>query len=399
MTLSSLPLSPDVLARGLFNPDSTGLQLEDYDYPLDESQIARYPLAQRDASRMLVLNRQTGEVSHHLFSDLPNFLMPQDLMVLNNTRVLPTRFWGRRKGFEATVEVFLLNPVGKDTSTTSQHRETDSLQWSAMMRPSKKMKPGTLIELTGSSTVFEVTEIRAGGNGTVRVHLGSQDESVEALMIQHGTMPIPPYLKRKAEESDKERYQTVFSSVPGAQAAPTAGLHFTPEILNLLETQGVKRAEVTLAVSSGTFRSVKVDDIKTHRMDPEWYECSDAVIRQVDEARQNKKRVLAVGTTVAKTLETVVQQQQTRQIGNQATTPSVSVNVIQAIQGWSSLFIYPGFQFQVVDSLLTNFHLPKSTLLMLVSAFAGRNNTAKAYQEALQENYRFFSYGDCMLII
>jgi S-adenosylmethionine:tRNA ribosyltransferase-isomerase len=161
----------------------------------------------------------------------------------------------------------------------------------------------------------------------------------------------------------------------------------------------VKRAEVTLAVSSGTFRSVKVDDIKTHRMDPEWYECSDAVIRQVDEARQNKKRVLAVGTTVAKTLETVVQQQQTRQIGNQATTPSVSVNVIQAIQGWSSLFIYPGFQFQVVDSLLTNFHLPKSTLLMLVSAFAGRNNIAKAYQEALQENYRFFSYGDCMLII
>lgn len=370
---------------GLFKSNLSGLSLDDYDYPLPESCIARYPLAQRDASRMLVLNRQTGAVAHHAFHELSTFLQPNDLMVLNNTKVMPARFLGHRKGFKGSVEIFLLNPSTTDTQDGLQpYRSAEALCWTALMRPARKLKPGTVIEFDGSESVIEVLDSGERGAGKIYIHLSETDKSVEAFMTACGQMPIPPYLGRAAEESDKERYQTVFSSVSGAQAAPTAGLHFTEETLHQLKAKGVDQTEVTLAVSSGTFRTVEVDDIKQHQMDPEWYELPQQTATKIEQAKQRNSSVFAVGTTVAKTLETVACQTQQNWTAH---------------QGWSSLFIYPGFPFQATDMLLTNFHLPKSTLLMLVSAFAGRDNIANAYREALNENYRFFSYGDCMLII
>jgi S-adenosylmethionine:tRNA ribosyltransferase-isomerase len=348
------------------------MNLDDYDYPLPEKLIARYPLPQRDQSRMLVLHRKTGALEHRRFSDLPGYLQAGDLIALNNTRVLPARFFGNRRGLTGRVEILMLHPSGEDANV-----------WSALMRPARKLKPGTIVELPDTQATMEVLSVGERGCCQVRLYPAEHGD-VPTLMDKVGLMPIPPYLRRDAEESDKERYQTVFSKVPGAQAAPTAGLHFTPEILELLSQNGVQRAEVTLSVSAGTFRTVEDEDIRKHQMDPEFYTISEESVQAVSHAKENGKRILAVGTTVAKTLETAAWKHQGK---------------IKAESDWSKLFIYPGFQFQAIDALLTNFHLPKSTLLMLISAFAGRENIAKAYQAALEHEYRFFSYGDCMLII
>jgi S-adenosylmethionine:tRNA ribosyltransferase-isomerase len=358
-------------AAGLFEPNRSGLQLDDYDYPLPEKLIARYPLPQRDASRMLVLHRATGTLEHRMFADLPHYLKPGDLMALNNTKVLPARFFGNRQGLTGRVEILMLHP------------SDDNNAWSALMRPAKKLKPGTIVELPNTQAVLEVLSVGERGCCQVLVHPAEHGD-VPTLMEKVGLMPIPPYLKRVAEESDKERYQTVFSKVPGAQAAPTAGLHFTPDILEKLALQGVQRTEVTLSVSSGTFRTVEDEDIKNHQMDPEFYTVPPEAAQAVADTKATGGRVLAVGTTVAKTLESSAWKHQ---------------GVLTVESDWSKLFIYPEFQFQITDALLTNFHLPKSTLLMLISAFAGRENIAKAYEAALQEEYRFFSYGDCMLIL
>ena len=365
-------LTPTVVTAGLFQPNRSGLNLDDYDYPLPEKLIARYPLPQRDQSRMLVLHRQTGEIEHRQFSDLPGYLQPGDLIALNNTRVLPARFFGNRRGLTGRVEILMLHPSGEDANV-----------WSALMRPARKLKPGTVVELPNTQATLKVLSV--GERGCCQVWVDPAEHGdVPTLMEKIGLMPIPPYLRRAAEESDKERYQTVFSKVPGAQAAPTAGLHFTPGILDRLSQNGVQRAEVTLSVSAGTFRTVEDEDIRKHQMDPEFYTVPEEAAQAVFRAKNNGNRVLAVGTTVAKTLETVAWKHQ---------------GTIKAESDWSRLFIYPGFRFQVVDALLTNFHLPKSTLLMLISAFAGRESIAKAYQAALEQEYRFFSYGDCMLII
>lgn len=361
----------DVSTCGLFEPGRSGLKLDDYDYPLPEALIARYPLPERDQSRMLVLDRQSGEIAHHPFRALVGFLKAGDLLVLNNTKVLPARFYGNRRGYTGRVEVLLLHPSGEDPNV-----------WSALMKPARKLGPGIMVELPGTDATMEVLEVGERGCCRVRLHPGEHGD-VPTLMERVGRMPIPPYLRREAEESDKDRYQTVFSSVPGAQAAPTAGLHFTPQILETLKAQGVGVAEVTLAVSAGTFRTVEAEDIAEHRMDPEYYTVPPETAEAVRRTRANGGRVVAVGTTVTKTLESAA-----RQTGE-----------VEAGSDWSGLFIYPGFEYQVTDVLLTNFHLPKSTLLMLISAFASREQVAAAYQAALQEEYRFFSYGDCMLIV
>lgn len=364
-----IPLSP---AFGLFDPAAPPLALDSYDYPLPEALIARYPLDRRDQSRMLVLERETANVAHHHFYELEHFLKPGDVLVLNNTKVLPARLLGNRKGHTGEVEIFLLNPSADDDCV-----------WTALTRPSRKLQPGTIVVFPGTDSTVEILAQHGRGSAEVRVHLASES-SVADMMQSVGHMPIPPYLNRDAEEQDKHVYQTVFSKVPGSQAAPTAGLHFTPEVLENLRAKGVEIHEVTLSVSSGTFRTVDQDDITNYVMDPEYYTVPDSTAQAVMKAKAEGRRIVAVGTTVTKTLETVA---------------SKHSGQVVADADWSRLFIYPGFQFQVVDALLTNFHLPKSTLMMLISAFAGRNKVATAYHEALAQQYRFFSYGDCMLIL
>ena len=369
----------DIAAQaGLFDPNRTGMTLDDYDYPLSEARIASYPLPERDQSRMLVLNRATGEISHHQFSELPQFLNAGDLMVVNNTKVLPARFYGNRQGFTGKVEILMLQPTTDAISPDQQ-----GLVWNALMKPARKLKPGTIVELPNTQATMEVLHVGERGCCTVLIHPAEHGD-MPTLMQHVGRMPIPPYLRREPEASDNERYQTVYSKVPGAQAAPTAGLHFTPQVLEALAQKGLQRAEVTLAVSSGTFRSVETEDITEHAMDPEFYGITEETAQQVQTTRQTGGKILGIGTTVVKTLET---------------SASMHQGQVVAGNGASELFIYPGFQFQVVDHMLTNFHLPKSTLLMLISAFAGREHIAKAYQAALEQDYRFYSYGDCMLIL
>jgi S-adenosylmethionine:tRNA ribosyltransferase-isomerase len=348
-------------------------QLTAYDYHLPDALIARYPLEHRDASRMMVIHRATGEIQHRHFSQLGDYLAPSDCLVMNNTRVLPNRLMGRRDGFTGQVEVFLLYPDPAEDTV-----------WTALMRPTRKLQPGTRIVFDQSAAVMEVLDLPQGTHGRVRCHLNGV-ASVAALMQQVGQMPIPPYLGRSADESDKTRYQTVYAQQPGSHAAPTAGLHFTPELLEQLTQQGIMRAELTLNVSTGTFRSVTTDAIAQHQMDAEYYTLPAEVVQQITRCKQQQGRVFAVGTTSVKTLETACKNQHGQ--------------LYEAESGWSQLFITPGFTFGVADAMITNFHLPKSTLMMLVSAFMGHDLMHRAYAMAVAEKYRFYSYGDCMLIL
>lgn len=351
---------------------STPLQISDFDYTLPKDRIAKYPLVNRDDSRMLVVDRQAGTLAHHGFKDLPHFLAAGDALVLNNARVLPASFYGHRQGLTGRVGFLLLHAV-----------EGNPLHWRALMKPAKKLPPGTVVCFAETNATMTVLSYEGEGYGVVAVD-PAEHGSVEALMEAVGEMPLPPYLERPPETADKETYQTVFSKVPGAQAAPTAGLHFTPAVLDTLSQQGVQLAEVTLAVGAGTFRPVLVENVTEHRMDPEFYTLSPETSEILTQTKASGRRLVAVGTTALKTLETVAQKFEGR---------------LATDSGWSELFIYPGFQFQAVDALLTNFHLPRSTLLMLVSAFAGHELMLRAYQEAVAERYRFYSYGDCMLIV
>jgi S-adenosylmethionine:tRNA ribosyltransferase-isomerase len=345
--------------------------LSDFDYDLPPDRVAKYPLPERDQSKMLHLDRATGSLTHLQFPDLLTLLAPGDLLVLNNARVIPARLTGTREGHTGKVELFLLTPESEDNRL-----------WQVLMRPSKRLRPGTTVRFDDSPLTATILERLEEGRGRVELHWPSE-ESFETVLAHTGQMPIPPYLERAAEAVDTERYQTVFASVSGAQAAPTAGLHFTPTVLAQLKAQGVQIAEVTLNVSAGTFRPVLSELIEDHRMDPEFYTLSADTVTAIRKAKDRGSRVVAVGTTVAKTLETAIRR---------------NPHGLQAKSAWSDLFITPGFDFQVVDALLTNFHLPKSTLLMLVSAFAHRDQILAAYTEAINAEYRFYSYGDCMFI-
>ncbi|MFM7389148.1 MAG: tRNA preQ1(34) S-adenosylmethionine ribosyltransferase-isomerase QueA [Vampirovibrionales bacterium] len=370
--------------------------LENYDYTLPPEQVAAYPLAERDASRMLLLDRHTGSYENRQFRDIIEFLNPGDLMVLNNTQVLPARFFGHREGYEGKVEILLLHPAlatSQNEASPSTPLAASSLVWHCLMRPYKKLAVGTRIllhppsyqpQVSSTPVVMEVVAREGEGHGHVAIHLNETCPSIETLFEHYGHMPIPPYFNRPDEAIDKERYQTVFAKVPGAQAAPTASLHFTPALLEAIRAKGVHIEEVTLSVGAGTFKPVTTEDIREHAMDAEAYVCPQQVVEAIQATKQRGNKVIAVGTTVMKTLETVAQAQ-----GGLPT---------QAQQGWSHLFIYPGFHFQVVDVLLTNFHLPKSTLMMLVSAFSSRQYVLQAYHHAVEAGYRFYSYGDCMLM-
>ncbi len=312
---------------------------------------------------MLVLDPSSGEVTHANVAELPQYLEPGDLLVLNDSRVLPARLIGRRAdGGEA--EVLLLRPIDSD-----RHR------WEALLRPGRRLEPGSRVQFTSSALVVAIEE-RTDETATVRLN-GVADPMAEVRRI--GQMPTPPYIKERLD--DRERYQTVYAREEGSAAAPTAGLHFTPALLSAVRERGVGIAFVTLHVGLDTFRPVRVDDPTEHRIHREWYRIDDASARAINETRRQGKRVVAAGTTSVRVLESA------------ATDGGVAAG-----EGWTGLFIMPGYRFQVVDAMLTNFHLPKSTLLMLVSAFAGRDRVLGAYGEAIKERYRFYSFGDCMFI-
>ncbi|MBY0404327.1 MAG: tRNA preQ1(34) S-adenosylmethionine ribosyltransferase-isomerase QueA, partial [Cyanobacteria bacterium] len=312
---------------------SPDCRLSNYDYQLPEELIAKFPLAQRDASRMMVLDRKNQTLNHHHFYDLPSFLSSGDLIIVNNTKVLPARLRGNRVGLKGKVEILMLYPSGDNP-----------LEWVALMKPTKKLKPGTRVEFPGTASTIEIINVDERVRGRIRLHL-DEFETVTDFLEAIGEIPIPPYLNRPVEAEDKETYQTVYSkshdTLPDSQAAPTAGLHFTPAVLNQLKEKGVQVKEITLSVSSGTFRSVGDEDITLHTMDPEIYNIPEEVAQAIAHTKASGGKVFAIGTTVTKTLETAASKNQ---------------GLVKAGSDWSQLFIYPGFKFQVIDGLLTNFH-------------------------------------------
>ncbi|WP_303721279.1 tRNA preQ1(34) S-adenosylmethionine ribosyltransferase-isomerase QueA [Malonomonas rubra] len=344
------------------------MQLNDFDFALPEELIAQQPAARRDTSRLMSLERETKRVSCGNFSDLPNFFCSGDLLVLNDTQVIPARLLGQKQT-GGKVEIFL---VRRDMQTEAAE------EWFCLTKSSRAPKPGTLVELE-AGLQGEILEEVESPYRRVRFHC---DGNFMQLVEKIGHLPLPPYIKREDSQDDRSRYQTVFAREKGAVAAPTAGLHFTEEILQRLRNIGVEICSLTLHVGLGTFLPVRVEDVSQHKMHSEIYHVPQATADAVNRARREGRRIFALGTTSARTLETAVTKD----------------GRLQAGRGESDIFIYPGYRFKLVDALITNFHLPKSTLLMLVSAFGGREFILSAYRRAVEERFRFFSYGDCMLI-
>ncbi len=348
-----------------------GLRTSDYDFDLPEELIAQAPLERRDASRLMVVDRSQGTIEHRRFTDLAHLLAPRDLLVVNRSRVVRARLLGRRFGSGARAEIFLLSPLGGD-------------RYEAMVSPGGKLKPGRTVEIAPGFTVeiVSVTERR-----TRVVQLRADPSSVEDAIETHGHIPLPPYITRMDDTADIERYQTVYAQEAGSVAAPTAGLHFTPELLAALAERGVNRAEVVLHVGAGTFKPVEVDDPAQHVMHEERYTIPEATAEAHARARADGARVWAVGTTTVRTLESA------------AARCTEDGDAIVACDGETRAFIRPPYQFKAVDAIITNFHLPRSTLIMLVAAVAGYDLTMRAYREAIAERYRFYSYGDAMAIV
>lgn len=340
------------------------MKKSDFYFDLPERLIAQHPLEQRDASRLMVLDRRDGSVTHRHFRDLLEYVQPGDCMVFNNSRVIPARLMGHAVGHVTPIEVLLLTDKG------------DGL-WECLTRPGKKTRTGVELTFGDGLLTATVEAVQPDGNRLIRFHYeGIFLEILDKL----GTMPLPPYIKEKLD--DPERYQTVYSKTPGSAAAPTAGLHFTTELLDALKAKGVKLAFVTLHVGLGTFRPVKEDEITDHIMHSEYYIMDEETAGIINDTRAAGGKIWAVGTTASRTLETI----------------AADDGTVRAQSGWTDIFIYPGYKFKVLDCLITNFHLPESTLIMLVSALAGREHVLAAYEEAVKERYRFFSFGDAMFI-
>ncbi|MFD1395247.1 tRNA preQ1(34) S-adenosylmethionine ribosyltransferase-isomerase QueA [Kroppenstedtia eburnea] len=343
------------------------MDVSQFDFELPEELIAQEPAPKRSGSRLMVVNRENQTVEHRRFPDLLEYLHPGDVLVLNDTRVRPARLVGVKEGTGARIELLLLNPLGGD-------------RWEALVKPAKRVKEGTVVRFGDGKLQAVAQEMTDAAGGRV-FQLQYQEQDLEILLERLGEMPLPPYIHRRLDEP--ERYQTVYSRAVGSAAAPTAGLHFTEDLLNRAKEKGVKIVTITLHVGLGTFRPVTAESIEEHQMHAEFYEVSEEAAEQIRVAKAKGNRVMAVGTTSVRTLETVA-----RDHGE-----------IRAARGWTDIFIYPGFPFRVTDALLTNFHLPKSTLLMLVSAFSSRELMLQAYRTAVREKYRFFSFGDAMLIL
>ena len=341
-----------------------GMNVKDYDYDLPEELIAQDPLEDRSSSRLMVLDRQTGEVEHRHFTDILEYLHPGDCLVINNTKVIPARLFGVKEDTQAKIEVLLL-----------KRKENDI--WETLVKPGKKAKPGTRLIFGDGLLTAEVVDVVEEGNRLIQFHY---DGIFEEILDQLGQMPLPPYITHQLK--DKNRYQTVYAKYDGSAAAPTAGLHFTKELLQKVKDMGVDIAEVTLHVGLGTFRPVKVENVLDHHMHSEFYMVSQEAADKINHAKESGHRVIAVGTTSTRTLEAAADEN----------------GRLHETSGWTEIFIYPGYQFKVIDALITNFHLPQSTLVMLVSALAGREHVLHAYEIAVKEKYRFFSFGDAMLI-
>ncbi len=340
------------------------MKTADFYYYLPQELIAQTPLKDRAASRLLVLDKKTGEICHKHFRDIKEYLKPGDCLVINNTKVIPARLIGERKNTGARVEMLLL-------------KRTEGNRWETLVYPGKKAKIGNIIEFGGGLLEAEIVDVVNDGN---RIAEFKYNGIFEEILDKLGQMPLPPYITEKLE--DKTRYQTVYAKYDGSAAAPTAGLHFTKELLKELENTGVKIAQLTLHVGLGTFRPVKAEDITDHKMHSEFYVLEQDQADIINKAKQNGGRVVAVGTTSCRTLESVAEEN----------------GFLKAKSGWTDIFIYPGYKFKIVDNLITNFHLPESTLIMLVSALAGKDRIMNAYAEAVKEKYRFFSFGDAMFI-
>lgn len=341
------------------------MDVKDFYYDLPEELIAQDPLEDRSGSRLMVLDKNTGEVEHKVFRDILSYLKPGDCLVINNTRVIPARLYGVKEGTEAKIEILLL-----------KRKENDI--WETLVKPGKKCKPGTKIIFGEGLLIGEIIDVVEEGNRLIRFHY---EGIFEEILDRLGQMPLPPYITHQLQ--DKNRYQTVYAKYDGSAAAPTAGLHFTPELLQQVQDLGVEIAEVTLHVGLGTFRPVKETDVLRHHMHSEFYQITQEEADKINRAKREGHRVIAVGTTSTRTLESAADEQ----------------GFLKETSGWTEIFIYPGYRFKVIDSLITNFHLPESTLVMLVSALAGREQVLHAYEIAVQERYRFFSFGDAMLIL
>ncbi len=341
------------------------MKTSDFYFELPQELIAQDPLEDRAASRLLVLNRRTGERAHRHFREIREYLHPGDCLVINNTRVIPARLIGTRVGTEAKIEILLL-------------KRKEEKVWETLVKPGKKARVGTRISFGEGILVGEVIDVVEEGNRLIRF---TYEGIFEEILDQLGQMPLPPYITHQLK--DKNRYQTVYAKYDGSAAAPTAGLHFTPELLEEIRAMGVNIAEVTLHVGLGTFRPVKVEDVANHHMHSEFYQVDEETAALINRTKESGGRIISVGTTSCRTLESAAD-------GN---------GRVKAGSGWTDIFIYPGYRFQIIDGLITNFHLPESTLLMLVSALAGKENVLAAYEEAVKERYRFFSFGDAMLIV
>ena len=339
---------------------NTGLKTSDYYFDLPQELIAQDPLKDRAASRLLVMNTKTGEIEHRIFSDIKEYLQPGDTLVLNDTKVIPARLLGTKEGTGAGVEILLLKRLKAN-------------QWETLVRPGKKLKPGARVTFGDGSLKAVILDILEEGNRLVEFEY---EGIFEEVLDRLGEMPLPPYITHKLE--DKNMYQTVYARYEGSAAAPTAGLHFTQELLDEIRAMGVNTAFVTLHVGLGTFRPVKVDDVTSHHMHTEWYQVSEEAAQLINRTHQQGHRVICVGTTACRTVESA----------------SDDDGIVHAGSDNTSIFIYPGYRFKVMDALITNFHLPESTLIMLVSAFAGREQVLGAYEEAIRLGYRFFSFGD-----
>ncbi|NCB29387.1 MAG: tRNA preQ1(34) S-adenosylmethionine ribosyltransferase-isomerase QueA [Clostridia bacterium] len=341
------------------------MKTSDFNFDLPERLIAQHPLEKRDASRLLVLDRADGSVQHRHFTELIDYLQPGDTLVMNNSRVIPARLMGSAEGRTTPIEVVLLTDKGDGV-------------WECLTRPGKKTREGVRLSFGDGLLTAEVESVDPeSGNRMIRFHYeGVFLELLEKL----GTMPLPPYIKEKL--NDQERYQTVYSKTPGSAAAPTAGLHFTKELLARISDKGINLAYVTLHVGLGTFRPVKVEDVTSHKMHSEYYIMDEQTAALINRTKEQGHQVFAVGTTACRTLETIAD----------------DAGRVRAQSGWTDIFIYPGYRFKLIDHLITNFHLPESTLMMLVSAFASRDMVMSAYQQAIEQEYRFFSFGDSMLL-
>lgn len=341
------------------------MKTSDFYYDLPQELIAQEPLKDRSSSRLLVLHRDSGEIEHKIFRDVKDYLKKGDCLVINDTKVMPARLIGARKNTGARVEILLL--VRKDMDI-----------WEVLTYPGKKAKPGDVIVFGDGRLEAEILEVIEGGNRIVKFRY---DGVFETILDELGEMPLPPYITHKLE--DKNRYQTVYAVHEGSAAAPTAGLHFTKELLEEIKEMGVEIAHVTLHVGLGTFRPVKVEDVTNHEMHSEYYVVEQAEADKINNARKNGGRIISVGTTSTRTLESVTDEN----------------GVVHAGSGWTKIFIYPGYKFKAVDCLITNFHLPESTLIMLVAAMVGREKILETYETAVREKYRFFSFGDAMFIV